>query len=249
MNHHILDVEGINKSFGGLKAARNLSLHLEEGEQSAIIGPNGAGKSTLFNLITGYHWPDSGRISFLGKDITRAAPHKIARGGITRAFQVSNIFTKLTVWENVRSAVQARRNLVLNLYRLARNTGTAETGEILELCGLLDRKAVMAGELSQGDKKKLEIAIALAGRPKLLLLDEPTAGMSREETLDAMALVNRLNTEYRVTILFTEHDMSVVFNHARKVSLLHRGEILFTGAPEEVRQNPTVQKIYLGEQD
>lgn len=248
MSQAILEIQGLNKNFGGLQATKDLNLVLEPGEQSAIIGPNGAGKSTLFNLITGYHAPDSGRVSFLGRDITGLAPHRIARDGITRAFQVSNIFTKLTVWENVRSAVQARMGLVLNVFQLARRSGSKETGEILDLCGLLDKQAITAGELAQGDKKKLELAIALAGKPKLLLLDEPTAGMSREETVEAMALVDRLNTDLKVTILFTEHDMSVVFNHARKVSLLHRGELLFTGSPQEVRQNPTVQRIYLGEQ-
>ena len=248
MSQAILEIQGLNKNFGGLQATKELNLVLEAGEQSAIIGPNGAGKSTLFNLITGYHAPDSGRVSFLGRDITGRAPHRIARDGITRAFQVSNIFTKLTVWENVRSAVQARMGLVLNVFQLARRSGLKETGEILDLCGLLDKQAVTAGELAQGDKKKLELAIALAGKPKLLLLDEPTAGMSREETVEAMALVDRLNSELKVTILFTEHDMSVVFNHARKVSLLHRGELLFSGSPQEVRQNPTVQRIYLGEQ-
>lgn len=248
MSQAILEIEGLNKSFGGLHATKNLNLVLQPGEQSAIIGPNGAGKSTLFNLITGYHVPDSGRVSFMGRDITKRPPHRIAMDGITRAFQVSNIFTQLTVWENVRSAVQARRGLVLNLYKLARKVGNRETGQTLELCGLMDRRAVVAGELSQGDKKKLELAIALAGKPKLLLLDEPTAGMSLDETRDAMALVDRLNRELKVTILFTEHDMSVVFKHARKVSLLHRGELLFTGSPQDVRQNPMVQKIYLGEQ-
>lgn len=248
MSEEILEIKGLNKSFGGLHATKNLDLVLQVGEQSAIIGPNGAGKSTLFNLITGYHLPDSGHISFMGRDITRRPPHLIARDGITRAFQISNIFTKLTVWENVRSAVQAQMDLVFNLYCLARRVGVSETGEILELCGLLERREIMAGELSQGDKKKLELAIALAGKPKLLLLDEPTAGMSLDETRDAMALVDRLNKELKVTILFTEHDMSVVFKHARKVSLLHRGELLFSGSPQEVRENPTVQKIYLGEQ-
>lgn len=248
MSKNILEIRGLNKSFGGLQATKNLSLSLTEGEQSAIIGPNGAGKSTLFNLITGYHRPDSGSVSFMGQDITLLPPHRIARSGMTRAFQVSNIFTSLTVWENVRSAVQAQRGMVMNLYRLARDTGLVETGEILDLCGLLDRQTVTAGDLSQGDKKKLELAIALAGKPKVLLLDEPTAGMSLDETREAMALVDRLNAELGLTTLFTEHDMSVVFNHASRVSLLHRGELLFTGTPEEIRRNPTVQKIYLGEQ-
>lgn len=244
----ILKVSGLNKHFGGLHATNDLSLELHEGEKVAIIGPNGAGKSTLFNLITGYHRSDSGKILFNGKEITNMPTHHIARAGISRAFQISNIFPKLSVLENVRSAVQAQQETSFNVWASAARIGTEVTEAMLRLCGLSEKRTVSAGELSQGDKKKLELAIALAGKPLLLLLDEPTAGMSSEETGDTMQLVDRLNDEFNLTILFTEHDMSVVFNHAQRIALLHRGHIVFEGNPQEVRSNEMVQRIYLGEE-
>lgn len=247
MTRKILEVIGLNKSFGGLHAVKNFNFELFEGNRSAIIGPNGAGKTTLFNLLTGYHRADSGRILFDGKDITNRPSHEIARAGISRAFQITNIFPKLNVFENVRSAVQAQMGKSFDVFGRAHKIGTEETENILYLCGLYERSTVSAGELSQGDKKKLELALALAGKPKLLLLDEPTAGMSLEETRETMELVDRLNEEFSITALFTEHDMAVVFNHARKVTLLHNGEIVVQGTPEQVRMNDTVQRIYLGE--
>ena len=247
MARQILEVIGLNKHFGGIHVAQNLNFTLVEGERAAIIGPNGAGKSTFFNLLTGYHSPDGGQVFFDGRDITKWAAHDIARIGISRAFQVSNIFPRLTVIENVRSAVQSRMGITLNMFVRADRVGIEETRSALELCGLGGKPQAIAGELSQGDKKKLELAIALASQPKLLFLDEPTAGMSRDETLETMALVDRLNRELGLTVLFTEHDMSVVFNHAKRVTLLHRGKIVIEGTPDEVRGNETAQKIYLGE--
>jgi branched-chain amino acid transport system ATP-binding protein len=249
MPRKFLEVRGLKKNFGGLQATNNLSLLLYEGDQTAIIGPNGAGKSTLFNLLTGYHRADAGTITYDGKDITSWSSYAIARAGVSRAFQISNIFPGLTVLENTRSAVQVQAGKAFDLFSIAKHLCLRETEEILELCDLRERSGVMAGELAQGDKKKLEVAIALAGKPKLLLLDEPTAGMSKEETKATMALVDRLNQDLNITILFTEHDMSVVFNHAREVALLHHGEILLQGAPDEVRANQTVRQIYLGEHE
>ncbi|MEM5786157.1 MAG: ABC transporter ATP-binding protein [Syntrophobacteraceae bacterium] len=248
MKRKILEVEGLSKNFGGLQASGNLSFVLFEGDQDAIIGPNGAGKTTFFNLLTGYHRPDSGRVLFDGNDITGKHPHEIARIGISRAFQVSNIFSKMTVYENVRSAVQAQIGMAFDIFRSASRLGNVETGEVLSLCGLTEKSKVMAGSLSQGDKKKLELALALAGKPRLLLLDEPTAGMSLEETRETMALVDHLNQTQNITILFTEHDLSVVFNHARRITLLHHGQILVTGTPDQIRKNESAQKIYFGEQ-
>ncbi|MGE3988724.1 ABC transporter ATP-binding protein [Pseudorhodoplanes sp.] len=247
MTSNLLEVKGLSKSFGGNKVTQNVTFNLAERAKEAIIGPNGAGKSTLFNLLTGYHAPDSGSIHFDRTDITGWSPHRISRSGIARAFQISNIFPSLTVRENVRSAVHAQMGQSLNMIGSARTIGTARTDEVIELCNLQDRRDVTAGELSQGDKKKLELALALASRPKLLLLDEPTAGMSLEETRSTMDLVDRLNDQLRLSVLFTEHDMSVVFNHASRVTLLHRGEIIVQGSPDEVRHDPTAQKIYLGE--
>ena len=247
MTRKILEVAGLNKHFGGLHAVKDLNFDLFEGDKSAIIGPNGAGKSTLFNLVTGYHKIDSGEIVFDETDITNWPSHEIAKAGISRAFQISNIFPALSVFENVRSAVHAQMGKAFDIFGRADRIGIQETENILDLCGLAVKRTVVAGELSQGDKKKLELAIALAGKPKLLLLDEPTAGMSLEETRETMALVDHLNEEFNLTTLFTEHDMTVVFNHARRVTMLHRGEIIVEGTPEEVRVNKTAQRIYLGE--
>jgi branched-chain amino acid transport system ATP-binding protein len=248
VTHKILDVTNLNKHFGGLHAVKDLSFSLYPGDKSAIIGPNGAGKTTFFNLLTGYHRAESGRILFDGVDITSRPSFEIARSGISRAFQISNIFPKLTVLENIRSAVQTQMGKTFDLFGCADRIGNEETEKIMILCGLTHRQSVTAGDLSQGDKKKLELALALAGQPKLLLLDEPTAGMSLEETRETMVLVDRLNKEFNLTILFTEHDMSVVFNHALRITMLHRGEVVVEGTPEQVRNNEMVQRIYLGEQ-
>ncbi len=247
MSDKLLEVVGLNKHFGGIYVTNQVDFHMEKGEKSAIIGPNGAGKSTFFNLLTGYHKPDSGRIVFDGRDITNWAPHAIARAGISRAFQVSNIFPRMTVLENVRSAVHTQMGVSMSIFGRADRIGIAETEAVLDLCSLLDRHPIIAGDLSQGEKKKLELAIALAGKPKLLFLDEPTAGMSLEETQETMGLVDKLNQDLGLTVLFTEHDMSVVFNHANKVILLNRGKIIIQGTPQEVRDDETAQKIYLGE--
>jgi branched-chain amino acid transport system ATP-binding protein len=247
MSGKLLEVVGLNKHFGGIHVTNQVDFDMEKGEKSAIIGPNGAGKSTFFNLLTGYHPADSGTIVFDGQDITNWAPHAIARFGISRAFQVSNIFPRLSVMENVRSAVHTQMGASMSIFGRADRIGIAETGEVLSLCGLADRRGIIAGQLSQGEKKRLELAIALAGKPKLLFLDEPTAGMSLEETQETMRLVDKLNRDMGLTVLFTEHDMSVVFNHARKVSLMHRGAIIVQGTPQEVRDDRMAQQIYLGE--
>jgi branched-chain amino acid transport system ATP-binding protein len=244
----ILKVEHLNKAFGGLKAACEVNYEMRAGELSAIIGPNGAGKSTLFNLLTGYHRVDSGEVLYKGRDITNWPPHKIARLGIARAFQVSNIYPALTTYENVRQAILAQQKRTLNLFTPARRLVRQETLELLEITGLSKHTNVISGNLSQGDKKRLELAIALGCKPDLLFLDEPTAGMSGEETHETMGLVERLNKEMDVTILFTEHDMSVVFGYARRLTVLHQGTIIAQGTPEEVRANETAQKIYLGEE-
>jgi len=247
VNSNILEVTGLEKHFGGVHVTCNLDFAMQEGEQSAIIGPNGAGKSTFINLLTGYHRPDAGKVVFAGEEITGLPPHMVARRGISRAFQVSSVFARMTVGENVRAAVHARMRATFRLFVPARSLGVDETARVLALCGLDSKRDLMAGELAQGDKKRLELAIALAAKPRLLFLDEPTAGMSIEEARSTMALVDRLNRELKLTVLFTEHDMGIVFNHARRLTLLHRGEIIVQGTPAEVRANETAQKVYLGE--
>lgn len=244
----ILKVEHLNKAFGGLLATCDVSYEMQTGELSAIIGPNGAGKSTFFNLLTGYHRADSGRVLFQGNDITNWPPHRISRLGIARAFQVSNIYLALTAYENIRQAILAQQKMTLNFFKPAQRLARQETLELLEVTGLAQHADRVAGNLSQGDKKRLELAIALGSKPELLFLDEPTAGMSGEETHETMNLIKRLNQEMRLTILFTEHDMSVVFGYAKRLTVLHQGAIIAEGSPEEVRSNETAQKIYLGEE-
>ena len=244
----ILKVEHLNKAFGGLQATCDVNYEMKAGELSAIIGPNGAGKSTFFNLLTGFHKVDSGRVFFQGKDITNRPPHRIARLGIARAFQISNIYLALTTYENIRQAVLGQQKRTLNFFTPAHRLAKKETLELLEVTGLSQNENMMAGNLSQGDKKRLELAIALGSKPELLFLDEPTAGMSREETHETMNLVKQLNQEMDLTILFTEHDMSVVFGYAKRLTVLHQGSIIAAGSPQDVRSNETVQKIYLGEE-
>jgi len=244
----ILKVEHLNKAFGGLQATCDVNYEMKTGELSAIIGPNGAGKSTFFNLLTGFYKVDSGRVFFQGKDITNRPPHRIASLGISRAFQVSNIYLALTTYENIRQAILAQQKRTLNFFIPAHRLAKKETLELLEVTGLSQNENMMAGNLSQGDKKRLELAIALGSKPELLFLDEPTAGMSRDETHETMNLVKQLNQEMGLTILFTEHDMSVVFGYAKRLTVLHQGSIIATGSPQEVRSNETVQKIYLGEE-
>jgi ABC-type branched-subunit amino acid transport system ATPase component len=247
MSRPILEVIDLEKHFGGLHVTKSINFAMRAGEQSAIIGPNGAGKSTFMNLLTGYHRPDAGKVVFDGREITGLPPHKVVRRGISRAFQVSSIFGRMTVGENVRAAVQAQMRKTFRLFASGRRIGADETDGVLALCGLGGKRDLVGAELAQGDKKRLELAIALAGKPRLLVLDEPTAGMSIDEARSTMELVDRLNRELSLTVLFTEHDMGIVFNHARRLTLLHRGEIILDGTPEEVRADETAQKVYLGE--
>jgi branched-chain amino acid transport system ATP-binding protein len=236
----------LKKAFGGLQATNDVTYEMQAGELSGIIGPNGAGKSTFFNLLSGFHKVDSGQISFKGQDITNWPPHRISRLGIARAFQVSNIYPALTTYENVRQSVLAQQNQTLIFFKPARSLAKQETQTLLEVTGLADYADRIAGTLSQGDKKRLELAVALGNKPELLFLDEPTAGMSGEETYATMDLVKRLNQEMNLTILFTEHNMSVVFGYARRLTVLHQGTIIAEGSPEEVRKNEAAQKAYLG---
>jgi len=244
----ILKVENLNKAFGGLQATNNVNYEMRTRELSAIIGPNGAGKSTFFNLLTGYHYADSGNIFFKGVNITNWPPHKIVRLGIARAFQVSNIYPRLTTYENVRQAILSQQKKTLNLFTPAHRLARKETQELLDITGLSQQAKMIAGNLSQGDKKRLELAIALGSKPDLVFLDEPTAGMSGEETHETMELVKRLNQEIGLSILFTEHDMSVVFGYARRLTVLHQGTVIAEGTPEEVRANEEAQRVYLGEE-
>jgi branched-chain amino acid transport system ATP-binding protein len=247
-NDLILNIEHLSKSFFKYQVLTDVNYTLEKGGLAAIIGPNGAGKTTFFNLITGYHPVSGGRVLFRGREITNWPRYKIARTGITRAFQVSNIYSKLTAYQNVRQSVLAQQKRTLNFFTPAEKLARKETIDLLEVTGLTSFMDTDAGILSQGDKKKLELALALASKPDLLLLDEPTAGMSSEETHETMELVKRLNKEIGLSILFTEHDIAVIFGYAQKLSVLHQGVLVAEGTPDEVRQNKEAQQCYLGEE-
>jgi len=242
----MLRVEAVHKSFGDFTAVHGANLVVEKGDLVAVIGPNGAGKTTLFNLITGQLKPDKGRIIFNGQDIAGLPPYQICKRGIARSFQIVNIFPRLTVFENVQVAVLSQQRRSFDLLSPAKNQAVEETNNILESVGLSDKARSIAGSLSHGDQKVLEIAIALGNEPQLLILDEPTAGLSPEETMAIMKLIKQLADEQGLTILFAEHDMEVVFHIAQSIMVMHHGETLIQGRPEEVRRNKAVQEAYLG---
>jgi branched-chain amino acid transport system ATP-binding protein len=242
----MLRVEQLHKSFDDFKAVKGAQLMVDRGQLVAVIGPNGAGKTTLFNLITGQLQPDDGRILFNEQDISKLPPHEICGKGIARSFQIANVFPRLSVFRNVQVSVLSQQKLSNKLFYPASHLAVKDTNRILDSVGLLDKKMDIAGSLSHGDKRTLEIAIALGNEPDLLILDEPTAGMSPEETTATMALIKRLVTEQGLTILFCEHDMKVVFDVAQSIMVMQQGATIVQGTPEEVRQNSEVQKAYLG---
>jgi branched-chain amino acid transport system ATP-binding protein len=228
-------------------AVSDVSLEIERGERLAVIGPNGAGKSTFFNLLTGYLPPDAGEVLFKGKNLARLPPDKIVRQGIGRSFQIVNIYPELSVFESVQMTLIASARRSYNLFSKARNMFLDETENILEKVGLGDLAHVPGELLSHGDKKRLEIAMILANEAELILLDEPTAGMAPEERLETMALINELAEKENLTLLFTEHDMSIVFSWAQRIAVMVLGQIIADGPPDEIKENPEVRKVYLGE--
>lgn len=242
----MLQVEALDKSFEDFMAVNGANLTVGKGEIVAVIGPNGAGKTTLFNLITGTVKRDSGRIIFKGEDISELPPYDICKKGISRSYQIVNIFPRLTVFRNVQVAVLSQQRKSRQLFHPAKNMVVSETNNILESVGLLDKAHGIAGSLSHGDQKILEIAIALGNEPELLILDEPTAGMSPEETSATLELIKRLAQMRGLTILFCEHDMDIVFSIAESIMVMHQGRTLIQGRPEEVRKNSFVQEAYLG---
>jgi len=244
----MLRVENLHKSFDEFKAVNGACLSVEKGQLVAVIGPNGAGKTTLFNLICGQLQPDSGKILLNDEDIGKLPPHVICRKGIARSFQIANIFSRLSVFRNVQVSVLSQQKLSNKLFQPAARLAVEETNRILESVGLMDKKMDVAGSLSHGDKRILEIAIALGNEPELLILDEPTAGMSPEETTTTMDLIQRLAQEEGLTILFCEHDMEVVFGTAQSIMVMQQGHSIIQDEPEIVRQNTEVQQAYLGDE-
>jgi branched-chain amino acid transport system ATP-binding protein len=243
----ILEVEGVGKQFGALAALTAVSFAVREGEVFSVIGPNGAGKSTLFNVISGLYPPTTGRVRFAGKDITGLPPEEVNRRGLAKTFQITNVFPEISVLDNARVAAQSRSpesGRVASLWRRADVDATALT--LLEAVGLARRRDELAENLSHGEQRYLEICLALATAPRLLLLDEPTAGMTPGETREATALIRRIARERGLTLLLIEHDMSVVMGISDRVAVLHFGEKIAEGTPEQIRNDPRVVEAYLG---
>ena len=250
MPDHILRIENLSKSFEGHQVFNDVSFAIAEGELSAIIGPNGAGKTTLFNLITGYHVPDKGKIVFAGKNIAGMQPFDIVKLGMARAFQRTNIFPRMSVLENVLTTVITRQKGNLNFITPTRSLTSAHERayEILESVGLADMAHRQSGTLAHGNQKRLDIAVALALEPKLLLLDEPTAGMSPEERRQTVDLVKQLWENLNITMLYIEHDMDIVFGISQRVRVLCYKTLLAEGTPQEISANRQVIEAYLGEE-
>ena len=222
---------------------------MEKGEIVAVIGPNGAGKTTLFNLITGVLKPESGKVFFKGEDITGLPSYEVCRKGISRSFQVVNVFHRLSIFENIQISVLSREKKTWDLFTPSAKLAIKETNEILESVGLVDKKDRTTGLISHGDRKVLEIAMALGGNPELLILDEPTAGMAPEETARCIELIKDLSGKRGLTILFCEHDMEIVFGIANRIMVMVRGGTIIQGSCDEVRCNQAVQEAYLGGSD
>jgi len=243
----LLAVEGLTKSYGGVHAVRGVSFELQAGEILALIGPNGAGKSTCFDMLNGQTFPDSGHISLLGQDTSGKRPRAVWRLGVGRTFQITATFPTMTVRENIQVALLSYGRQLFNLWSSAPRYAREEAARLLELVGMGAYAERPCGELAYGDLKRLELAIALANQPKLLLMDEPTAGMAPRERIELMQLTADIAKDKSIGVLFTEHDMDVVFEHADRILVLNRGTLIAEGSPEQVRSDPQVRAIYLGE--
>jgi branched-chain amino acid transport system ATP-binding protein len=242
----LLQVENLGKSFGGNLAVDGVHFQLAAGELLALIGPNGAGKSTTFNMINGQLRPDSGFVRLNGVDMIGLKPRQIWQLGVSRTFQIAETFATLTVTENVQMAYLSADGRLFNLWRRATHHRRPEALDLLAQVGLLEQAERPCSQLAYGDVKRLELAIALANQPRLLLMDEPTAGMAPAERHKLMALTRQLVDRHRMAVLFTEHSMDVVFGHADRIIVLARGRLIAEGSAQEIRQHPKVQEVYFG---
>jgi branched-chain amino acid transport system ATP-binding protein len=242
----LLEVQGLTKAFGGVRAVNEVNFAVEAGEILALIGPNGAGKSTCFNMLNGQLRPDSGTITLNGNPTVGLQPRQVWRMGVGRTFQITATFSSMTVRENVQMALLSHHGRLKNLWVRARDQFVAEADALLQRVGMQEQAGRPCSVLAYGDLKRLELAVALANAPKLLLMDEPTAGMAPKERIELMALTADIVKSDQIGVLFTEHDMDVVFRHANRMIVLNRGQLIAGGVPAEVRANPEVQRIYLG---
>jgi branched-chain amino acid transport system ATP-binding protein len=242
----VLEVEGLCKAFGGVQAVDEVGFTLSAGELLALIGPNGAGKTTCFNCISGQLRPDGGSVRLGGQSLLGLAPRQVFRRGVGRTFQITQTFGSMTVLENVQQALLSHRRLTWRLWRPAARWLRDEALALLARVEMADQAARPCAILAYGDLKRVELAVALAGAPRLLLMDEPTAGMSPRERIELMALTREIVREQGLAVLFTEHDMDVVFAHADRIMVMNRGRLIATGTPEEVRADPLVREVYLG---
>jgi branched-chain amino acid transport system ATP-binding protein len=246
---NILEIRGLYHDFKGLQVLFDVNLEVKEGERHAIIGPNGAGKTTLFNVITGTYKPSKGQVFFKGEEVTGFKPHQMIRRGMGRSFQITSTFDRLSTFQNIRMGVLSKRGIRFNLFCKVDKMQdvTEETDEILRRINLHGERDLTAGVLSYGKHRSLEISMALATDPDLVMLDEPTAGMSKDETHYAVQLIRRLTEEKTAVII--EHDMDVVFSLADRITVLHLGTILASGPPDEISENQAVKDAYLGEME
>jgi len=241
-----LEVRGLSKAYGGVQAVRDVSFAVNAGEVVALIGPNGAGKTTCFNMLNGQLRPDSGEIALAGRSVVGLRPHQVWRLGVGRTFQVTATFSSMTVRENVQVALLSHHRRLFSLWKPAGRFQVDEADALLARVGMQEQAGRPCAVLAYGDLKRVELAVALANRPRLLLMDEPTAGMASDERQALMQLAAALARSERIAVLFTEHDMDVVFNFASRIIVLHGGEVIAAGAPDEVRANPRVREVYLG---
>jgi branched-chain amino acid transport system ATP-binding protein len=241
-----LCAEDLHKSFGGVRAVQGVSLRVAAGELLALIGPNGAGKSTCFNMLNGQLRPDSGRVVLKGEDITGLPPREVWRRGVGRTFQITATFASMSVLENVQMALLSHRRRVFDMWNPVAREDPARALALLDRVGMAAQAGRPCGVLAYGDVKRVELAIALAHDPALLLMDEPTAGMAPAERVALMALTARIARESRIAVLFTEHDMDVVFAHANRILVMDRGRPIAEGLPAEVRADARVREVYLG---
>lgn len=246
MSTPVLSVRHLSKSFGGLKAVSDVSFDLGAGELLALIGPNGAGKTTCFNMLNGQLKADMGEVKLNGESILGLTPRRIWRKGVGRTFQITATYPSMTVQENVQMALISHARQTWNLWTPAASMRRAQAMDLLELVGMADQAERAAAILAYGDLKRLELAIALAHDPKLLLMDEPTAGMAPRERVRLMQLTADIVKDQGISVLFTEHDMDVVFAHSHRIMVLNRGELIATGSVDEIRNDARVQEVYLG---